>query len=586
MAPDSAPSPALLLGPMIRHLEETTASIWVETTTAGTVAVETDSGIFRARTFGAHGHHYALVALDGLPAGAELEYRVSLDGHPVWPESSDFPPSVIRTPSADIPLRLAFGSCRTSVPHDADGNRTHGVDALRSYAVHMASESNPDWPGLAVLLGDQVYADSTSEAMQEFIRSRRDINEPPGAELKDYEEYAHLYGLAWSDPAIRWLFSTLQTAMIFDDHDIRDDWNSSRSWRQQMEATSWWHGRIVAGLGSYWVYQHLGNLTPAERETDPLWQRVTSHEGPGEIDLTAELDAFAALADQDPTTYRWSFCRDFDDIRLLVVDSRAARMLEPERRSLLDDEEMEWLDQRLHGGFRHLLLGTSLPFLLPNGLHHVESWDEAISEGAWGRTWARIGEKIRQGVDLEHWAAFQSSFRHVAQLVTDTADGKRGTAPETVTFLSGDVHFSYVSEVKRNTGSRIVQAVCSPMRNPMPAVLRVFVSTMAFGPMRPVGSLLARAAGVKAPPFDWEGIRGPWFDNNLAVLEDKGNALHISWARGVVDDEDRGGEPRLQTVADITVGPRESDEPTGRRPLLARISQRLAAVKRLLPGRR
>jgi hypothetical protein len=32
---------------------------------------------------------------------------------------------------------------------------------------------------------------------------------PPGAELKDYEEYAHLYKLAWSDPANRWLLSTL-----------------------------------------------------------------------------------------------------------------------------------------------------------------------------------------------------------------------------------------------------------------------------------------------------------------------------------------------------------------------------------------
>ena len=44
-----------------------------------------------------------------------------------------------------------------------------------------------------LFLGDQVYADETTEPMQEFIRSRRDIEEPPGKELKDYEEYAHLY---------------------------------------------------------------------------------------------------------------------------------------------------------------------------------------------------------------------------------------------------------------------------------------------------------------------------------------------------------------------------------------------------------
>lgn len=585
MEPEAAPAPTLLLGPMLRHVEETSASLWVETNQAGTVGVETDAGTWVARTFGVHGHHYALVALDGLAAGAELPYRVTLDGHPVWPESSDYPPSVIRTPGRGVPLRLAFGSCRTSVPHDAAGNRKHGVDALRSYAVHMASTQAPDWPGLALLLGDQVYADVTSNAMQEFIRSRRDINEPPGAELRDFEEYAHLYGLAWSEPAIRWMFSMLPTAMIFDDHDIRDDWNASLSWRRSMEATSWWHDRIVAGLGSYWVYQHLGNLSPAERAQDPLWQRIAGHDGDAELDLSADIDAFADRADREPTTYRWSYCRDFDDVRLLVVDSRAARALEPGSRSLLDDEEMAWVEQRLHGGFRHLLIGTSLPFLLPNGLHHVESWDEAISEGAWGRTWSRMGETVRQAVDLEHWAAFQSSFRRVAELVTDTADGRRGTAPRTVAFLSGDVHFSYASEVKRVTGSRIIQAVCSPMRNPMPPALRLFASSMAYGPARLVGSVLARAAGVPPPPLDWSGIRGPWFDNNLAILEDSEQGLRISWSRGVVKHDD-GGQPRWEIVADITVGQRDAGGTTSRQSAMNRLRRRWASLRRVLRGRR
>ncbi len=52
--------------------------------------------------------------------------------------------------------------------------------------------------------------------------------------------------------------------MIFDDHDIRDDWNTSWTWREEMDDTSWWRLRIVSGLGSYWVYQHLGNLSAAD----------------------------------------------------------------------------------------------------------------------------------------------------------------------------------------------------------------------------------------------------------------------------------------------------------------------------------
>lgn len=558
-------TPELVLGPMMRYVDQTSASIWVETRDNARVTVSAVAAEWAARTFAVHGHHYALVEADGLEPGSVTPYTVAVNGVPVWPEpGTGFPPPVIATLKPGKPLRLAFGSCRTSVPHDESGNRSHGVDALRAYALAMSSGGKEPWPDLVAFLGDQVYADSTSGQMQEFIKARRDITEPPGEELKDFEEYAHLYNLAWSDPANRWLLSTLPSAMIFDDHDIRDDWNASQSWREAMEDTDWWHGRIVAGLASYWVYQHLGNLSPQERAADVIWQKIASHRGDGEPDISAELDSFAERADQDPETYRWSFCRDFGDTRLLVVDSRAARNLDPDHRALLDDAEMEWLDARMRGGFRHLLVATSLPFLLPMGLHHLEAWDEAVSEGAWGKIPARFGEKLRQAVDLEHWAAFQESFRQVAAMAEDVADGGRGPAPDSVTFLSGDVHFSYVSEVERSSGSRIIQAVCSPIRNPLPRVMRSFGAVMSYGLATPIGALAARSAKVPDPPFRWSGIKGPWFDNNLACLEVVPEGLKLWWQRGVVEGGDNLN-PRLERVAEITVASRKAGSPARER---------------------
>jgi hypothetical protein len=216
---------------------------------------------------------------------------------------------------------------------------------------------------------------------------------------------------------------------------------------------------------------------------------------------------------------------------------------------------MAWLDGRVRGGFRHLLVATSLPFLLPMGLHYVESWNEAISQGAWGTRAARAGEKLRQAVDLEHWGAFQNSFREVAAMVTEVADGERGPAPETIAFLSGDVHYSYVSEVERTSGSRIVQAVCSPIRNPLPRLMRSFAAVMSYGLATPVGALVARSAKVPDPPFRWSGIRGPWFDNNLACLEVAPEGLKLWWQTGVVDGGDHL-HPGLKRVASVTVAPR------------------------------
>lgn len=541
---------------MMRFVDETSASIWVETRDAARVTVRAAGKSWETFTFAVHGHHYALVEVNGLEPGSVNPYTVDVDDVEVWPASdSEFPPSCIATLTPGKPIKMAFGSCRTSVPHDADGNGTHGVDSMRAFALQMASDADAAWPDLIAFLGDQVYADLTSDQMQEFIRGRRSMEEPPGEELKDYEEYAHLYKLAWSDEANRWLLSTLPSAMIFDDHDIDDDWNSSYSWKKEREATSWWQDRIVSGLGSYWVYQHLGNLSPQQRAEDEIWQHIAAYDGDGELDLTGTIDAFADRANQQPTSYRWSYYRDIGDVRIITVDSRAARVLEPDHRSLLDDEELAWLDDKMQGGFRHLLLATSLPFLLPEGVHHIESWNEALSEGAWGKRGAKIGERIRRAVDMEHWAAFQKSFRAVATMVTEVADGKRGPAPQTITFLSGDVHFSYVSEVERSSGSRIVQAVCSPIRNPLPRVMRFATATLSYGVASPVGALVARTAKVPSPPFTWKGIKGPWFDNNLAGLEDTADGLKLWWETGEVENGDHL-HPRLKEVAAVTVSPR------------------------------
>jgi hypothetical protein len=539
---------------MLRHVDETTAAIWVETAGAATVRVRAGGRSWDAGTFSVHGHHYALVELDDLEPGSATEYEVDVDGVTAWPEpDSGYPASVVTTRESGRSLRLAFGSCRTSVPHDHQGNRTHGVDAMRAFALALA-HGVEDRPDLLLFLGDQVYADLTSQEMQDFIASRRDISEEPGEELKDYEEYAHLYRLAWSDPANRWLLSTVPTAMIFDDHDVRDDWNASADWKRKMEATSWWHGRIVAGLGSYWVYQHLGNLAPAERAADELWSRIAAHEGADELDLTDAVDAFADRSDREPTSVRWSYTRDFDDIRLVVVDSRAARDLDSSARGLLDAEELEWFDAQLRGGFRQVLIATSLPYLLPMGLHHVEAWDEAVSQGAWGRTAARVGERLRQAVDLEHWAAWQNTFQSVARMVRELADGERGPAPENVLFLSGDVHYSYLAEVDREPGrgGRILQAVCSPVRNPLPRFLRWFAVVMSYGIATPIGALAARSVKVPDAPFTWRTVEGPWFDNNFALLVDGPDGIQLTWRTGVVEDGDESG-PTLEEVAAITV---------------------------------
>jgi phosphodiesterase/alkaline phosphatase D-like protein len=184
----------------------------------------------------------------------------------------------------------------------------------------MASQAHEEWPDLFLMIGDQVYADETSDTVRAFIRGRRDASRPPHLEVADFEEYTRLYYESWGAPNIRWLLSTLPTAMMFDDHDVRDDWNTSDAWRRDMQATAWWEERITGGLMSYWIYQHLGNLSPeglAANETYRALQAVP--------DGTAVLREFAQAADREADGAKgtmWSYRRDFGAVRLIVIDSR------------------------------------------------------------------------------------------------------------------------------------------------------------------------------------------------------------------------------------------------------------------------
>lgn len=544
--------PALILGPMLRYVGETDATVWVEVDSICEVEVLGH----KAPTFEVEGHHYALVYMTDLAPATRHEYIVRIDGRQVWPEPDCvFPPSVIQTFDPGATLRIAFGSCRVAMPHEPPYTLTHEqdqehgfeIDALRALALRMRGQAPEQWPHALLMMGDQIYADEVSPPVREWISARRDTSQPPGEELADFEEYTRLYRESWGQAEIRWLLSTVPTVMIFDDHDVNDDWNISYSWLQEMRAKSWWKERIVGGFMSYWVYQHLGNLSPRELHEDELFTLVRSGEAPDRFG--ARLREFAEKADRHPDSYRWSFHRDFGNTRLVVVDSRAGRMLGEGRRDMLDENEWQWIEAHTRGDFEHLLLGTSLPILLGHGIHYMEAWNEAVCAGAWGGWCAKQGERLRRWLDLEHWSAFETSFRRIVELVRRIATGEHGSAPHTLTVLSGDVHHVYLAEATFPQGgvrSAVHQAVCSPLRNPLGArdrrIMRAGWSRAGSALMK----ALARMAGVSPATVRWGLCHdAPWFDNQIAILEFTDKAASIMFEKSLPGDN---AHPRLEQV--------------------------------------
>ncbi|GAA3495965.1 alkaline phosphatase D family protein [Streptomyces prasinosporus] len=538
----------LRLGPLLRYVDGSSATVWVETSGPGTAEVRCADGAGgKAGTFLVAGHHYALVRVTGLTPGTAVPYEVFLDGARVWPLADDpfpsLPPSVIPAPGPGDQVRIAFGSCRWASPPTGEHDPV-GPDALDTLAGRIAADPGGERPDVLLLLGDQVYADETSDATRAWLAGRRDLDEPPGGQVADYEEYTHLYYESWLDPQVRWLLSTVPTCMIFDDHDVIDDWNTSASWVEDMRATSWWRDRLLGGLMSYWVHQHLGNLSPAELVADPLYAAVCES-----ADGTDALRAFAARAEADATTVRWSYRRDFGRVRLVMVDSRAARVLAEGERSMLDAGEAAWLREQVldgRGSYDHLLIGTSLPWLLPHLVHDIEGWSSVLCRGDKGPRWARFGEKLRRAADLEHWAAFPASFAELAELIAEAGTGPE--APATVCVLSGDVHHAYVAEPgwpgRSGPDARVVQLTCSPVHNSIPLSMRLGFRFGWSAVARRLGGAFVRHGRLGRPPVTWRRTGGPWFGNQLMTLTTRGRSAVLRLEHTRQD----GAGARLRTV--------------------------------------
>ena len=545
--------PSLVLGPLLRHVTTTSATVWVETSDRCRVSVLGTS----ADTFTIEGHHFALVIIEQLEPSTRHEYDVRLDDVIVWPEpASPFPAPVIRT-LGDDRRRILFGSCRATAPHEPPysleldhDSRAKGVDALRAHGLRMLRSPIEEWPDLMVFLGDQIYADDASPKTKRRIRRRRSADQPPKKIVAGFEEYTWLYREAWTPDVERWVLSVVPSTMVFDDHDMIDDWNISDRWVSDIRQEPWWQNHIVGGLMSYWIYQHLGNLSPERiREEGMLERFVDANDASAELRLWAmESERFTPVRGG----YYFSFHREIGDVRLIVIDSRNGRVLDPDARQMVDDDEWAWISARASEPCRHLLIASSLPMLVPGGLHDLQRWSEALCSGRWGRSAGRVGERIRRGLDLEDWAAFDRSFRRLCDLLerigTDHGDQM---APDTITLLSGDIHFAYVADASfgdsATVRSRIRQIVSSPLRNALSKRERRAIRFSLGRGGRSLGRFLGRRVGRRQSTLAWEISHGPFFANNVGMITIDTTSAHLLIERSRPDDD---GAPILEAVVD------------------------------------
>ncbi len=237
----------------------------------------------------------------------------------------------------------------------------------------------------------------------------------------------------------------LPCLMIFDDHDITDDWNLSAQW----EETAYGHAfsrRIIGNaLLGYLLCQAWGNdpdsCQPLVEHYRALAATPLEREG-----QDALIDALLGFQD-------WQFSLPTDP-PLLVLDTRTRRwrsesdLAKPS--GLLDWEALTELQQALLDHPSAVIVSPAPIF----GVKLIETVQRVFS-------W--LGYPLL--VDAENWMA----HRGAAQVILNIFRHSR--TPGHYVILSGDVHYSFVYEVlirHRQRSPHLWQVTSSGIKNEFP----------------------------------------------------------------------------------------------------------------------
>ena len=215
----------------------------------------------------------------------------------------------------------------------------------------------------------------------------------------------------------------------------------------------------------------------------------------------------------------WSYRRDFGRARLLVIDSRCGRVLTEGARRMVGDREFSWIEAQVEDGdYDHLLVATSMPWLLPRALHDIEAGDEALCAGPAAAR--RPVSPRRCGGPSTSSTGQPSMIRSSASPSSSGASAAGSTAgvhrPRSAccratctTPTSSEAMFG------QRVASHVYQLTCSPFHNGIPLPMR-FVFRIAWSRFADrLGGLLLRLCRAPKPSFGWRTVAGPFFGNHV-----------------------------------------------------------------------
>ncbi|PFG56085.1 PhoD-like phosphatase [Vibrio sp. ES.051] len=244
------------------------------------------------------------------------------------------------------------------------------------------------------------------------------------------------------------LLAHIPTYMIFDDHDVTDDWNLTIGWEQAAYSNAFAKRIIGNSLIAYWLCQGWGNAPEKfNDEFMSIAQRFFSENSSQDQDAFIQyLYRFENWHYTIPTTPK-----------VVVLDTRTRRWRSESKMNkpsgLMDWEAMIDFHQELVHQDKVIIVSAAPMF----GVKFIEALQRVVTV---------LGKPLM--VDAENWMTHPGSANTLISIFTHTK------TPTNFVILSGDVHYSFAYDIKlryRKNSPNIYQITCSGIKNQFPTQL-------------------------------------------------------------------------------------------------------------------
>lgn len=318
-----------------------------------------------------------------------------------------------------------------------------------------------------------LYLLTWSPELWELVNIPKDVDGlTPANSARWQNEWQHLLGFKAGLTQVRRFMAHIPVYMMFDDHDVTDDWNLTAKW----ELAAYEHAfskRIIGNaLIGYTLFQGLGNAPDKfTYEIRPLLDAFFAQPQSESQDL---------LIDELLKFEQWHYTLATSP-KLVVLDTRTRRWRSESNLAkpsgLMDWEALMDLQQELLGQSKVIIVSPAPMF----GVKLIE----AIQ-----RTATLMGASLL--VDAENWMAHPGAANALLSIFMHRK------TPEEFVILSGDVHYSFSYDISirfRRSSPNIYQITCSGIKNHFPEkLLPIFdkLNGWLYGHFSPLNLLTKR----------------------------------------------------------------------------------------------